>query len=332
MKIYLHSSLFCFPRHLLIMNKLLVICGPTATGKTELGVQLAKKFGGEIVSADSRQVYRGMDIATGKDLSAYGDIPVWMLDVVRPTQQFSVAQYYEMAVRIIREVWERGKLPILVGGTGLYIKAVVDGIETAHIPPDAQLRREYEGKTVSELLEVLNKINPKKARSMNESDRKNPRRLIRAIEIASHSRPEQSRRVPLQNLRSHILLPTSTLMLGLTAPRSYLYQLIDTRVDRRIGQGMVEEVEGLLKTGVSHKRLQSLGLEYKWIDSYLTGKIEMDEMVRTLKLKIHDYARRQVTWFKKDKRILWFDITDKGWGENVERLVREWYTILDSSN
>lgn len=306
------------------MNKLLIICGPTATGKTQAGINLAKKFNGEIVSADSRQVYKGMDIATGKDLSAYGNVPVWILDVVRPTQQFSVAQYCALARRAIEDIWSRGKPPILVGGTGLYIKAVVDGIETTVIPPDKKLRKEYESKSAVELLSILKSIAPQKAHSMNESDRKNPRRLIRAIEVVSY--------IPHLNLHSHFQParpaggpPASTLMIGITAPREVLYRLIDKRVDRRMSEGMVEEVENLLKKGVSHKRFQSFGLEYKWIDNYLTGKITRDEMVKTLKYKIHDSARRQLTWFEKDKRINWFDITDSDWSENVERLVREWY-------
>ena len=296
------------------MNKLLVICGPTATGKTQFAIKLAKKFNGEIISADSRQVYIGMDIATGKDRRMYGDVPVHMIDVVDPRENFSVAQYSVLANKAIEDIWNSGKLPILVGGTGLYIKAIVDGIETSIVPPDEKLRKDYANKGASELFHILNKINPQKANSMNESDRKNPRRLIRAIEISNWKEEgkDENRKIDV-------------IMIGLTAPREILYQLIDARVDKRMSEGMVGEVDQLLGNGVSHKRMQSFGLEYRLIDNYLTGKITEDILVETLKYKIHDFARRQLTWFKKDKRINWSNIESSDWAENVEKKVRAWY-------
>lgn len=299
------------------MDKLLVICGPTATGKTELGVRLAKKIDGEIVSADSRQVYRGLDIATGKDLLAYGDVPVWMLDVVRPTQQFSVALYRELAVRVIREVWERKKLPVLVGGTGLYIKAVVDGIETAVIPPSKKLRKKYEGKSADELFSVLSKIDSKKAQSLNDSDRKNPRRLIRAIEIASH--------FPPQNPHSHIPLPTSSLMIGLTASPDILKGKIETRIAGWVKEGAEGEVRKLIASGVSWDTQAMNAIGYREWRPFFERKAGGEEVVTQWKKDEWQYVRRQLTWFKRDKRIVWFDITKNGWGEKVERLVKEWY-------
>ena len=181
------------------MNKLLVICGPTATGKTSLGILLAKKVDGEIISADSRQVYIGMDLGTGKDLPKnsefkiqnskigyylFDKIPVWMIDIVKPNQEFSAADFVGLASKVINDINSRNKLSIIVGGTGFYIKALIDGVDTLGIPPDWELRKQLGLKSTAELFEMLSRINSEKSASMNSSDKQNPRRLIRAIEVA----------------------------------------------------------------------------------------------------------------------------------------------------
>lgn len=295
------------------MNKVLVICGPTATGKTGLGLKLAKKLNGEILSADSRQVFRGMDIITGKDLPE--DQKIWLLDLVEPAEEFSVARWYQAAQKVLQKVWAQAKLPILVGGTGLYIKAVVDGIKTIDIPPNEALRKQLAGKNVDELYDILAQLDSVRAAEMNRSDRRNPRRLVRAIEIA------------LQNQKFNSKFRKSDiLMVGLTAPRDVLYQKIDERVEKRLKEGALNEVERLLNKGVSWnaQAMQSLG--YRQLRGYFEKKVSLQEATRAWKNAEHEYARKQLTWFKRDKRINWFEITSSGWQRNVEKLVKKWYS------
>ena len=341
------SLILAEARNKLLVNlkdQALLICGPTATGKTQLGIYLAKKFNGEIVSADSRQVYREMDIGTGKDLPEnakfnpsaslrartqnfeigyyfFDKVPVWMLDVVEPTEQFSVAHYYKLANCVIEDIWQRGKLPIVVGGTGLYIKALVDGIATITIPPNKKLREQYKNKTAQELFAILEKLDSQRASSMNPSDRQNPRRLIRAIEVTKWKWEMVDVKLNDEVGSEKI----NALPIGLAAPLEELRKRIDDRVERRVEQGMVDEVERLLKQGVSHERLQEFGLEYRIIDQYLQGKFPKYKMVQRLKTEIHGFARRQLTWFKKDNRVNWFDVTKPNCQEKVEKKVREWY-------
>lgn len=302
------------------MRKLLVICGPTAMGKTQAAVNLAKKFNGEIISADSRQMYRGMDIATGKDLEAYGDVPVYMLDVVDPDERYSVAQYSKLARLALEDIWSRGKLPIIVGGTGLYIKAVVDGIQTSVIPPDAQLRKEYENKTASELFEILTKIDWKKANSMNESDRKNPRRLIRAIEIANWNVEMRS-----ANVDNEVGSEIETLMIGLTAPTDILKARINARISRWLKVGAEGEIRRLIASGVPWSAQAMNAIGYRQWKPYFEGNSEKGKVISEWKKEEWQYAKRQMTWFKRDKRIIWFDIESPNWSENVEKQVNEWY-------
>jgi tRNA dimethylallyltransferase len=302
------------------MSKLLVICGPTATGKTSLAIRLAKKFKGEIISADSRQAYKGMDIATGKDLAIIkkSKILVHLLDVVGPDEKFSAAKYHRLAWRAIKDIWRRKKLPIIVGGTGFYIKAIVDGIESLGIEPDWKLRRELENLEIRELVEKLKKLDPKKLNEMNQSDQNNPRRLIRAIEIAT------ARGHPPSVLRH----PTSyVLMIGLTAPNKIIYERIDKRVEKRIKQGAEDEIKRLLEKGYSWES-SVLGetIGYQEWQPFFKGKATKKETVERWKFAEHAYARRQLTWFKKDERIRWFETTNSGFEKKVEKLVKGWYT------
>src|SRR3990170_4785758 len=302
------------------MRKLLVICGPTATGKTSLALHLAKVLAsgqaGELVSADSRQVYKRMDIGTGKDLPENSKtqklknsklpeyylikgIKMWGYDLVEPTEEFSVAQYVKVAGKIIEDIWRRKKLPILVGGTGLYIKAVVDGIPTAEIPRDESLRKSLEGKSVVELFEILAQIDAVKAASLNVSDRKNPRRLVRAIEVAL----DRSR---VKGQGSIIKEGTDTLFIGLTLNKEKLEERIKKRIKKRLAQGLLEEIKELLNSGVDWDNQSMQALGYKEWKPLFLGKVGRQEVVEEWTTDEKKYAKRQHTWFKRDKRINWF--------------------------
>ena len=344
------------------MNKLLVICGPTASGKTGLGIKLTKKFRGEIVSADSRQVYKGMDVGTGKDLPAdaklkikneklkthiknkkykkkktlkpyrFQEIPVWLLDVVEPDCQFNVTDYIKCANLVIKNIWKRGKLPVLVGGTGFYIKGVVDGIGTIGIGQDKKLRKKLSNYPIIQLSNLLKKIDKKRRERMNESDRKNPRRLIRAIETARQIKNEK---LKMKSYSSKLKI-NKTLFIGLTAENKILYERIDKRVEERAKEGIVEEIEELLKKGYSWDNSvlgQTIG--YKEWEEYLKKSINQkinkskikEQTIQKWKYDEHGYARRQMTWFRKDKRVHWFDISHKGWENDLVSFLQKQESI-----
>lgn len=299
---------------------MLVVCGSTATGKTELGIDLAKRFDGEIISADSRQVYKGMDIGTGKDLSAFDGVPVWMLDIVKPDQEFSVAHYIEVAWKVIDDIWKRNKLPVLVGGTGFYIKGLVDGIETLGIEPDWELREQLSSLSREQLSSKLRDLDLARWQEMNDSDRQNPRRLVRAIEVASE-RKMDNRKLKMEPRE------IDTLFIGLTAPSAILYQRINQRVEERMKVGMEKEIKNLLGLGYSFNN-SALGrtIGYQEWEPYLEGQMSLLEMTQRWQYDEHAYARRQLTWFRKDKRVNWFDITAQEWNNKVEKLVSAWLT------
>jgi len=323
------------------MKKLLIVCGPTATGKTALAIKLAKKFNGEIVSADSRQVYKNMDIGTGKDLPAgsqfqkaeelksktsnigyylISGIRVWGYDFVSPKKKFSVSQYIDAASKIIANIYKRKKLPILVGGTGLYIKGVVDGIETSTIVPDSELRKSLEKKPVTELFELLAAQDPIKAASMNSSDKKNPRRLVRAIEIAKSKARTVDNKIRLKNLKD-------VLIVGLTTDKVAFENRIVVRVNKRLKAGIEKEISKLLEDEVSWEMQSMRALGYGEWKNYFAGdrseqlKTEAISKWTTNEIK---YIKRQLTWFKKDKRVNWFDVSENGFGKRVEKLVEKW--------
>lgn len=285
-----------------IKKRIVCVVGPTASGKTRLAVELAKKFDGEIISADSRQVYKKLDIGTGKDLNEYEDIKYHMIDIAEPEENITLFDWLEGARAKIDEIIEQGKLPIITGGTGLYVQALIEGFsqektKTSIDNKKTYSREELDNKTLSELKEIFlkNKIED------SNIDINNPRRLIRAIEKA------QKGIISLKNKPDF-----EALQIGITLPRPVLYSKIDKRVDQRFGEGMLEEVRGLIQSGVDPKWLDRLGLEYRVISKYLTSNSkDFAKMSQDLKWKIHAYARRQTTWFKRFEEIVWVKDSDE---------------------
>lgn len=301
-----------------IKNRLLVIVGPTASGKTAVAARLARKFDGEIVSADSRQVYRHMDIGTGKDRPR--GVRIWGYDLVDPTEEFSVAKYVEFASVAIEDIWGREKLPILVGGTGLYVKAVIDGIETINVPREPKLRVELRDKTADELFGVLKRLDNARAARMNESDRKNKRRIVRAIEVA-----KSGSKFEIQDLEI-----SSLLIIGLRADKDVLYKKIEERVEKRVRDGFEQEVEKLVVMGISWERQSMQALGYRQWGEYLRGEVSCEAAIEKWKREERKYAKRQMSWFKKDKRTKWMpQVSDKYLRGVVEERVGKWYSKVN---
>ena len=300
-------------------NHLLVICGPTATGKTSLAIKLAKKFNGELISADSRQIYKGMDIGTGKEWS--DDVKIWGYDIADPKRDFSVSQYLKFAAKKIIDIEKEGKLPILVGGTGLYIKGVVDGIPTVDVPQNKKLRKILEEKTAKELYEMLSQIDSMKAASLNSSDRQNPRRLIRAVEVATWM-IDNSHKIP--KLSTDYRLPSTVLFIGLTSNKEKLDKNISKRVDERIKNGVKDEVKNLIVNGLNWDNQSMMSLGYREWRDYFEGEVPEENVIEEWKKDERKYAKRQMTWFKKDKRIVWFDISNAKYAKSVEKLTETW--------
>ena len=316
---------------------MLAIYGPTATGKTDLGIALAKRLNGEIISADSRQVYKGLDIATGKVSPAskvekhngywiVDGVKINGFDLVEPGQNFTVANFIKFSSDSISKITRTKKLPIIVGGTGFYVKALIDGIDTIGISANPQLRKELEKLSSQELYQKLQDLDQEKAQKMNQSDRANPRRLIRAIEIAINKKYQVSS-IKYQGNTRYKIPDTKYLLLGLTAPNDYLYKRADSWIDKRLESGMAEEVQNLLEQKISPKWLDDLGLECRWLSRYLLGKIKKDEAIKRLKGDMHHFIRRQKTWFKQFKDIKLFDIFVPNWKTKLENEVRLWYHI-----
>jgi tRNA dimethylallyltransferase len=286
------------------LPKILVILGPTASGKTKLAVKLAKKFNGEIISADSRQVYQGMDIGTGKDLAEYGRVPYHLVDVINPKNQFTVADWQKQTNEAIKDILKKGKLPIICGGTGLYISALVEGYQLK--ATNSQLipiRRRLAKLTLKQLLSQLKKIDQKTYQII---DKNNRRRVQRALEIYYQTGQTKSAQLAKQNP------PYDFLQIGLTFPKETLRKKMSLRLKHRLEkEGMVAEVKRLHRQGISWQRLEEFGLEYRYIARYLQGKISYRLMQEQLDKAIADFAKRQITWFKRDKKIHWFNDPEK---------------------
>ena len=280
------------------MNKLVVIAGTNASGKSGLGIELAKKYGAEIISADSRQVYKGLDLGSGKVTpEEMGEVPHHLLDVALPNEFFSLSHYQRLAYKAIDGVFEKGGRPFLVGGTGLYINAVVDGYNLSDAPPDPAFRAEIEAKSKEELWEIIREKAPEKLASL---DPDNKRRLERAAEKLLSGVTAEAESVPRYE----------SLVIGVTWPREVLYERIRERLDRRLSRGMIEEVEGLRAAGASDEFLYKLGLEYRYILMYLRGEFEsFDAFYDKLFMEIRHLAKEQMTWFRKRKDMRWIDMS-----------------------
>lgn len=296
------------------MQNLVVILGTNASGKSELGIRLANHLAGEVVSADSRQVYRGLDLGSGKITAAQaGTVKHHLIDVADLSEYYSLSQYQRTAYGAIDSISGAGQRPFLVGGTGLYISAIVEGYELVDVPPNDPLRAELENLPLPQLVERLEKADPDAARGIDKSNR---RRLIRAIEIAAggiaHTAARQ--RSPRYNC----------LQLGLTWPREILEERIEKRLRDRLTNGMIAEVAGLRARGVSDIRLDKLGLEYRYITRYLRGELaSLDDLRRELAIAIRQFAKGQLTWFKRDRRIIWLDPFRDPFQEACAR-IQEW--------
>ena len=287
------------------MNYLVAVVGPTATGKSRLALRLARLFAGEIVSADSRQVYRHMDIGTAKpspeELSL---VPHHLIDIVNPDEAFSLAQYQQLACRAIGDIQKRHKSPVLAGGSGLYVWSVLEGWEIPQVPPDPELRHSLEERAArgegDKLYQELLEVDPVAGQG---SDRRNIRRVIRALEV--HSSTE----IPSPRLPQKKAPPFDTLVIGLTTDRDKLYRIIDRRVDEMIERGLVEEVRKLINQGYSPELPAMSGIGYRQIGLFLRGKLTMASAVQQIKYETHRFVRHQYAWFKlTDKRIKWLDI------------------------
>jgi tRNA dimethylallyltransferase len=291
------------------MNRLVVIVGPTGIGKTRLAIQLARVFNGEIISADSRQVYRYMDIGTAKPTpEELAEIPHHLINIVNPDEEFNLAFFQEQAHRAIEDIHRRGKLPFLAGGTGLYIKAIIEGFRPPGVSPDGDFRYNIEknanDKTINDLYADLAAKDPDAAAKI---DRRNVRRLTRALEV--HAKAGKA----FSQLGTKEPPAFELFIIGLTTDRAELYSIVDHRVDVMIEQGFIQEVESLLKKGYSLDLPSLSGIGYRQIGQFLRGEIPRETAVQKIKTETHRFIRHQYAWFRlTDSRIHWFDIRKVG--------------------
>ena len=312
------------------MQRMITILGPTASGKTPLAAALAAEIGGEIISADSRQVYRRMDIGTGKDLADYvvrsqetGDsrkIPYHLIDIREPGTKYNLFEYQQDFFDVYQDIRSRGAVPILCGGTGLYIEAVLKGYKLSPVPQNQALRDSLEGKSLTELTQMLTELKAKTGSNMhNTTDVDSCQRAIRAIEIETYNleHPTPRRELP----------PVDSLIIGVHIDRELRREKITRRLKARLDEGMVEEVKSLLDEGIPAEDLIYYGLEYKFLTEYLTGQLTYDEMFSRLEIAIHQFAKRQMTWFRGMERrgfkINWIDAT-LPMEEKIQRIKDLW--------
>jgi len=304
------------------MQKMITILGPTASGKTPVAACLAAEIGGEVISADSRQVYRRMDIGTGKDLDDYmvngHPIPYHLIDIAEPGTKYNLFQYQQDFFDAYETIRSRGAMPILCGGTGLYIEAVLKGYHLSPVPQNQELRDALEGKSLDELTQMLTALKEKTGSNMhNKTDVDSCQRAIRAIEIETYNlaHPTPKRELP----------PVESLIIGIDIDRELRREKITRRLKARLDGGMVDEVKALLEEGIPADDLIYYGLEYKFVTEYLTGQSSYDEMFTRLEIAIHQFAKRQMTWFRGMERrgfkINWIDVT-LPMEEKVDKIVK----------
>jgi tRNA dimethylallyltransferase len=287
------------------MNRLLAIVGPTGVGKSRLAIRLAQALDGEIVSADSRQVYRYMDIGTAKPTKEeQAIVPHHLIDIVNPDEDFSLAQYQQLAGKAIDDIQQRRKLPLLAGGSGLYVWAILDSWNIPKVAPDLEFRRSLEEKAdrvgKDELYHELAKVDPVAAQRINP---RNVRRIIRALEVYKEAK------IPFSQLQLKTTPPFNTLIIGLTTDRAELYRRTDRRVDEMIKRGLVDEVKGLVDMGYDFALPAMSGIGYKQIGMYLRGELTLSAAIQQIKFETHRLVRHQYSWFRlKDDRIKWLDI------------------------
>ena len=335
------------------MQKMITILGPTASGKTPLAAALAYEIGGEIISADSRQVYRRMDSGTRKDLADYTItnnrepitnncepitnncepitnncepiiVPYHLIDIVEPGTKYNLFQYQQDFYDAYRQIVERGNTPILCGGTGLYIEAVLKGYQLSPVPQNPELRQRLEGKTLEELTKMLVELKAKNGSTMhNKTDVDSCQRAIRAIEIEEYNlhTPTPKRELP----------PIDSLIIGVDIDREARREKITRRLKTRLEEGMIDEVRGLLAEGIPAEDLIYYGLEYKFVTEYITGQLTYDEMFKRLEIAIHQFAKRQMTWFRGMERrgftIYWIDAL-----QPMEEKVSQIRKLMEESN
>ncbi len=302
---------------------MITILGPTASGKTPFAAALARRIGGEIISADSRQVYRRMDIGTGKDLDDYCEVPYHLIDIAEPGTKYNLFQYQHDFLKAYEDIRSRGVTPILCGGTGLYLEAVLKGYQLAPVPENKQLRASLEGKSLEELTQMLVELKRKNGTNMhNKTDVDSAQRAIRAIEIElfNGENPQEGAQIP----------PIDSLIIGVDIDREERRRKISRRLKQRLETGMVEEVKALLDSGIPADDLIYYGLEYKFVTEYIIGKTTYEEMYRSLEIAIHQFAKRQMTWFRGMERrgftIHWIDAM-----RPMEEKVAEIIAVTNSS-
>jgi tRNA dimethylallyltransferase len=275
--------------------KVVVVLGPTSSGKSDLAVYLSQKFNGEVISADSRQVYKGMDIGSGKvDEEEMQGIPHYLLDVVDPNTRFSASDFKKQGEEAVQKIQEKGKLPVVCGGTAFYIRVLMGEVVVPEVSPDWKLREKLDKKTLEELYQELEKVDPERAKNI---DLKNKVRLIRALEIVLKTKKP----VPVTEKQDKY----DALYIGIEVDQKELEKRIEKRLDNRIEQGMIQEVEKLKKDGVPWKRLEEFGLEYRWVARYLQGKINKEKMRELLLTDIKKFSKRQRTSWRGDEKIHW---------------------------
>ena len=287
------------------MNKIIIIIGPTSTGKTDLAIKLCREFGGEIVSADSRQVYRGMDIGTGKTKT-------WLTDLVDPDYQFNVAEWVREAREVIDGIYQRNKIPFIVGGTWLYIKNLIEPVETLTIKPDWELRKELAEATTEQLQIKLQEIDMEKWKKMNESDKQNPRRLIRAIEVGLSSYKD----------KELIYNQYESLIMGLETDFKDLKEKITRRVGERVIAGMIEEIKSLLSKGYNFSLPSFSACGYRVFEPYFLRHETLEFCVNRWILQEQQYAKRQIAFMKKEGKVVWFNTNDSGLINNTSNKIR----------